>query len=56
LLNIKGGNILADKVYGTQEIRKYIEDQEAKYTIPPKSNTKDKLWNAFSTGLNSTAE
>ena len=41
-LNIKGSNILADKAYGTQEIRKYIEEQGAKYTIPPKSNTKDK--------------
>ena len=41
-LNIKGCNILADKAYGIQEIQKYIEKQGAKYTIPPKSNTKDK--------------
>jgi transposase DDE domain len=67
-LNIEGSNILADKAYGTQEIREYIEKQGAIYTIPPKSNTKDKwewttmptrkdmLWNAFSTGLSSIAE
>ena len=41
-LNIEGSNILADKAYGTQEIQEYIEKQGAIYTIPPKSNTKDK--------------
>lgn len=37
-IDISGSNILADKAYGTIEIRKYIESQNAKYTIPPKSN------------------
>ena len=61
-LNIQGSNILADKAYGTREIREYIEEKGGRYTIPPKSNTKEKwecdyhtyhirkdiLWNAFS--------
>ena len=61
-LNIQGSNILADKAYGTREIREYIEGEGGRYTIPPKSNTKEKwecdyliirirkdiLWNAFS--------
>lgn len=32
--------ILADKAYGTREIRTYLHDQSARYTIPPKVNTK----------------
>jgi transposase len=40
-LEIKSANILADKAYGTKDIRNYITSQEADYTIPPKSNTKD---------------
>ena len=32
--------ILADKAYGTKEIRTYLHDQSARYTIPPKVNTK----------------
>ena len=35
-IDISGSNILADKAYGTAEIREYIESQNAKYTIPPK--------------------
>ena len=41
-LNIQGSNILADKAYGTREIREYIEGEGGRYTIPPKSNTKEK--------------
>lgn len=37
-VKIKGCNILGDKAYGTKAIRNYIIGQEAKYTIPPKSN------------------
>lgn len=37
-LDISGSNILADKAYGTFEIREYITEQNAEYTIPPKSN------------------
>jgi transposase len=32
---------LADKAYGTVEIRNYIESQGATYNIPPKSNAAD---------------
>ena len=41
-LNIQGSNILADKTYGTREIREYIEGKGGRYTIPPKSNAKEK--------------
>ena len=45
-LNIQGSNILADKAYGTREIREYIgeyiEGKGGIYTIPPKSNAKEK--------------
>lgn len=37
-LEIKGSNILADRAYGTNEIRNYISKHHAAYTIPPKSN------------------
>lgn len=40
-IDITGSNILADKAYGTREIRDYITEQKANYTIPPKSNTAD---------------
>ena len=33
-------DILADKAYGTKEIRTYLHDQSARYTIPLKVNTK----------------
>lgn len=39
--NIQGSNILADRAYGSEEIRSYIVQQEADYTIPPKQNTKE---------------
>lgn len=40
-LDISGSNILADKAYGTFEIRKYITEKNADYTIPPRSNAVD---------------
>ena len=38
--SIKGSRILADRAYGGEAIRAYIEQQGAKYTIPPKQNSK----------------
>ena len=38
-IDISGSNILANKAYGTLEIRNYITKQHAKYTITLKSNT-----------------
>ncbi len=35
---IKGSNILGDRAYGSQNIRAYITNQGASYTIPPQSN------------------
>ncbi|MFR2929266.1 MAG: transposase [Oscillospiraceae bacterium] len=40
LPDLKDCDILADKAYGTKEIRTYLHDQFARYTIPPKVNTK----------------
>ena len=40
-VDIKGSNILGDKAYGSEEIRKYITENGADYTIPPKSNAKE---------------
>ena len=40
LPDLKGCDILADKAYGTKEIRTYLHDQSARYTIPPKVNTR----------------
>ena len=37
-IDISRSNILADKAYGTNQIREYIKSQNANYTIPPKSN------------------
>ena len=37
-VDITNCNILADKAYGTNAIREYIESKNAFYTIPPKSN------------------
>lgn len=36
-LEISGSNILGDKAYGTAAIRKYITEQNFKYTIPPET-------------------
>ncbi len=38
-VSIAGSNILGDKAYGSAEIRSYITEQDAVYTIPPKENT-----------------
>jgi len=38
-IEIEGSNILGDRAYGTKDIRDYITSQNAKYVIPPKSNT-----------------
>ena len=40
-INISGSNILGDKAYGTEKIRTYIAEQNAKYTIPPRKNNTD---------------
>lgn len=40
-LDILESNIIADKAYGTSEVRKYITEHNAEYTITPKSNTTD---------------
>ena len=37
---IKGSWILADRAYGSEEIRNYIHRQGSHYVIPPKANTK----------------
>ena len=34
-LNIQGSNILADKAYGTREIREYIEGKGGRYIVKP---------------------
>ena len=41
-ISIKNSNILADKAYTSKDIRDFIEFYQATYTIPPKSNTKNK--------------
>ena len=38
--SLKDCDILADKAYGAKEIRTYLYDQSARYTISPKVNTK----------------
>ena len=40
LPSLKDCNVLGDKAYGTKEIREYLHEQSARYTIPPKVNTK----------------
>lgn len=37
-MTIMGSDILADKAYGTVEIRTFVTENGATYTIPPKSN------------------
>ena len=41
--NIRGSHILADRAYGSEEIRSYIVQHDADYVIPPKHNAKN-LW------------
>lgn len=38
-LDISNSTILADKAYGTNEILNYMQQPDADYAIPPKSNT-----------------
>ncbi len=40
-IDISDSNILGDKAYGTEKIRAYITENNAKYTIPPKANNPD---------------
>jgi len=40
-ISIKDAIVMADKAYGTQAIRQFIDEQGAEYCIPPKANTKD---------------
>ncbi len=40
-LNISNSNVLADKAYGTDEIREYLTSEEATYKISPKSNARN---------------
>ena len=37
-------HVIADRAYGTQKIRTYIEKQKANYVIPPNKNVKSP-WN-----------
>ena len=37
-VDIVGSNILWDKAYGSKEIRMYIDESSAYYTISPQSN------------------
>jgi len=39
--NIRGSHILADRAYGSEEIRSYIVHYDADCIIPPKQNAKD---------------
>lgn len=41
-VELAGSNILGDKAYNSTEIREFIENEGATYTIPPKSNAKEK--------------
>lgn len=41
-LKIAGVNVIADKAYGSEAFRQYLEAEEGTYTIPPKSNAKEK--------------
>ena len=40
-VNIHGSRIIADRAYGSEEIREYIIQHNAAYVIPPKRNTKE---------------
>lgn len=39
--NIRNSHILADRAYGSEEIRSYIVQHDADYVIPPKQNAKE---------------
>lgn len=38
---IKDSVVQVDRAYGTTEIRAYISEQQATYSIPPKTNTRE---------------
>lgn len=40
-IEIAGSTVLADKAYGSYEIREYIANRDADFCIPPKSNEND---------------
>ena len=40
-VNISESNVLGDKAYGSKSIREYITEQNAIYTIPPKSSNSE---------------
>ena len=40
-IDIAGATVLADKAYGSYEIREYIADRDADFCIPPKANESD---------------
>lgn len=42
IIDISQSNIIADKAYGTAEIRDYITSESGAYTIPPRENAKNK--------------
>ena len=65
LSDLKDCDILADKAFSTKEIRTYLHDQSASYTIPPKANTKQpwpfdketyKRWNVIERFFNRLKE
>lgn len=37
-VELSGSVVLADKAYGSREIREYIKSKDAMYNIPPKAN------------------
>lgn len=39
--SIQGSRILADRAYGSKEIRNYITEHNAEYVIPPRQNSKN---------------
>lgn len=41
-LKIAWVNVVADKAYGSEAFRQYLEAEEGTYTIPPKSTAKEK--------------
>lgn len=42
-LNLERINIIRDKTYGSKEIRDWLDENQAIYTIPPRENSK-KTW------------
>ncbi|AKP64325.1 hypothetical protein ABN16_04495 [Levilactobacillus koreensis] len=41
-LDLSDSNVIADKAYGTTDLRQYITAESGTYTIPPKENAKNK--------------